>query len=280
MSSFRNAIKRVTHKERSQPVARQHLGILEKKKDYRVRAKDYHRKEDVLTNMRKKASMKNPDEFYFGMNNAQIVDGKHRKLEQVRFKEKEHLVGSEAVKIMKNQDLNYVRLLRMRDEKKIEKLQASLHYIGEPEGTKETKHTIFMDSKEAATKFDPVHHFDTLPDFVERSFNRPRKDTFMPQRHDPYDEEYSGESDTVSIDDKTKIKRARLAKKQAMKIAKARLTSYKEVEARKKRLVELKNAEAHLVTERIVASKGRKRKIAEAENGKPAIYKFRRKRAA
>jgi hypothetical protein len=37
-------------------------------------------------------------------------------------------------------------------------------------------------------------------------------------------------------------------------------------------------AEAHLVTEKLVASRGRKRKIREAENGKPAQYKWRRKR--
>ena len=33
-----------------------------------------------------------------------------------------------------------------------------------------------------------------------------------------------------------------------------------------------------MVTEKIVASKGRKRKIKEAEDGKPALYKFRVRR--
>ena len=49
MSSLRNAVKRVTHKERSQPRARNHLGLLEKKKDYQRRAKDFHFKTDLLT---------------------------------------------------------------------------------------------------------------------------------------------------------------------------------------------------------------------------------------
>jgi hypothetical protein len=37
--------------------------------------------------------------------------------------------------------------------------------------------------------------------------------------------------------------------------------------------------EAHLMTEKLVAGKGRKRKIKAAEDGQPAQYKWRRQRA-
>lgn len=38
MSSLRNAVKRVEHKERAQPASRRKLGLLEKHKDYGERA--------------------------------------------------------------------------------------------------------------------------------------------------------------------------------------------------------------------------------------------------
>jgi hypothetical protein len=71
---------------------------------------------------------------------------------------------------------------------------------------------------------------------------------------------------------------AKQAKKVATKAAKARAAAYAEVEARSKRVAALGRAEAHLVTEKLVSSKGRKRKIKPAENGNPAVYLWRRKR--
>jgi U3 small nucleolar RNA-associated protein 11 len=56
-------------RERGQLVHRKKLGILEKHKDYVLRARDYHSKESRLKKLQKKASERNKDEFYFGMIN-------------------------------------------------------------------------------------------------------------------------------------------------------------------------------------------------------------------
>lgn len=303
MSSLRNAVKRVTHKERSQPTKRAHLGILEKKKDYKIRSQDYHKKQDVLSNLRTKASMKNPDEFYFGMNNAQI-DGeakRHLKTREADRREREKVIGPEAVKLMKSQDLSYVRMQTLKDMRRVEKMQSSLQMLGDnPVGKDRNntvdknrgKHTLFMESKEKASNFDVAEHFDTVPELAGRAFNRPRKETLVQMNksnsssnNNNYgneqfeDDNEEGEGQRKVLSEKDRIKEAKIARKIANKIAKARAAGYRELDARVNRIKMLKHAESHLVTEKIVASKGRKRKIKEAEDGKPAVYKFRKKRS-
>jgi len=67
MSSFRNSLHRRNHKERGQLAHRKRLGILEKHKDYVLRAKDYNSKKERIRKLKQKASERNKDEFYFGM---------------------------------------------------------------------------------------------------------------------------------------------------------------------------------------------------------------------
>ena len=49
MSSIRNMIPRRKYKERGQLKRREKLGFLEKKKDYKERAKNYHEKEKMMS---------------------------------------------------------------------------------------------------------------------------------------------------------------------------------------------------------------------------------------
>jgi U3 small nucleolar RNA-associated protein 11 len=276
MSSLRNAVKRIAHKERSQPQARQNLGILEKKKDYKQRSTDFHRKQDRVKAMKQKASMRNPDEFYFGMKNAEVKSGRHRKTMQAQQKEREAEIGPEAVRIMKDQDLSYVRMQKQRDSKKVEKLRASLHYLDAQEENKKRKHTVFVESKNDADEFTVAEHFGTVPELAGRAFNRPRLE--MLEKEAQVSATTNADGDELPLTEKALVQRAKNAKRTAKKVAKARVSAYKEMEARTKRVAAMERAEAHLVTEKNLAGKGRKRKIRAAEDGKPAVYKWRRKR--
>lgn len=67
--AFRSATKnRREHRERSQPSHRsKKLGPLEKKKDYKIRARKTHLRDDTIRLLKEKAALKNPDEFYYAM---------------------------------------------------------------------------------------------------------------------------------------------------------------------------------------------------------------------
>ncbi|OEU15117.1 U3 small nucleolar RNA-associated protein 11 [Fragilariopsis cylindrus CCMP1102] len=291
MSSLRNAVKRIAHKERSQPVDRQHLGILEKKKDYKQRAIDYHRKEDRKNAMKQKASMRNPDEFYFGMHNSKMEDGKHKSNEDYRN------LSPDLVKVMKDQDLSYIRMQKQKDTKKAERLQAFLHLL-DSDGVGTGTHTVFVGSKKDAREFNVADHFGTIPEMAGRAFNRLRKSDIekLAQRKlgGSSTSTSRGGNDDVQVDDSNdnsqkqqqqkKLtvdqlnKLQRKERKLAKTLAKARSGSYKELESRRDRADQMKTAEDHLVTEKLVAGKGRKRKVKAEDDGRPAQYKWRRKR--
>jgi len=72
MSSLRRAVSARTYKERHQPRDRQRFGLLEKHKDYVLRARNFHEKENALLKLREKAALRNPDEFYYRMLNSRL----------------------------------------------------------------------------------------------------------------------------------------------------------------------------------------------------------------
>jgi U3 small nucleolar RNA-associated protein 11 len=260
-STLRNAVKRITHKERSQPAARvKRFGLLEKHKDYVIRAKDYHKKKDYLKILKKKAANRNPDEFYFKMNNSFTSKGVHKE-------KRDGTLDIATVKLLKTQDAGYINLKKSIDDKKVKKLKDNLHMIGE---AKCKKHTIFVDNEKEVKNFNVAKHFDTVPELADRAFNRPRISDL--QKHA-----------------ETNIVNPKLMKK----VLKKRERSYKLLEETTKRAEKLDSAMKELILRRNLMGKGSKKKVIITDsNGKrkrkggddgddsgPLVYKWKRERS-
>jgi len=160
-----------SHKERHQPKHREKWGLLEKKKDYVKRAKDFHKKENEIQRLREKASFKNPDEFYFAMQSGQVsTKGVHGGSQKRKRGANEALERKSAL----GRDLGYVTMKKKLETKKIEELQKNLHQI-RGGGSEEVKHTLFFEDQDQAAEFDPVEHFESTTDGALRHYNRPRQ---------------------------------------------------------------------------------------------------------
>ncbi|KAK0665636.1 putative U3 small nucleolar RNA-associated protein 11 [Cercophora samala] len=142
MSSLRNSVQRRSHRERAQPLERARLGLLEKKKDYQKRAKDYKKKQTVLKSLREKAAEKNEDEFYFGMmsrksaGSSSLTAGKgfDGKVEGDRGNK---AMDVDLVRLLKTQDLGYVRTVRNVVMKEVRGLEERWVLAGGGEGEEE-----------------------------------------------------------------------------------------------------------------------------------------------
>ncbi|KAI9276631.1 small-subunit processome [Umbelopsis sp. AD052] len=271
MSSLRNAVQRRNHKERGQLASRERLGLLEKKKDYVLRAKDFHSKEKRLKALREKAAQRNPDEFYFKMINSNTKGGKH-------VTERNAALPVEMISMLKSQDKNYIKTQREISKKKMQRLQESLHFIddqdmdeedmlagfsdeGEDEEeeeqnqkSKKSNHVVFVDTEEEVKKFNPAKHLNTLPELVNRKFNRPTVDTLK--------KNVIANASVDSDDENEK------------EMKKARRMKYKELASRIVREQQLSKAEREIEIQRAIQSKGKKKRVGTDENGLP-VYKWK-----
>ncbi|KAF5547457.1 u3 small nucleolar RNA-associated 11 [Fusarium mexicanum] len=176
MSSMRNAVARRPHRERAQPLERRRLGLLEKHKDYSLRAKDFNKKKAQLKNLKDKAAERNEDEFYFGMMSrkgpgSRIQDGK-RWSGTVEGDRGNKAMDVETVRLLKTQDLGYVRTMRQVVAKEVARLEeqvvltrgfdkldededdedegsdSEFDFAAAPSRPKEPRKIVFMDDEE------------------------------------------------------------------------------------------------------------------------------------
>ncbi|CAK9780745.1 small-subunit processome [Cutaneotrichosporon oleaginosum] len=130
-SARKNIMSRRNHRERAQPLHRAKLGILEKHKDYVHRARDYNSKKARIKKLREKAAFRNKDEFYFGMVKGRTERGVH-----IQDRGNEAL-SVDVVKLLKTQDMGYIKMQIAQDEKKITRLRAQLEVTAPAGGSEE-----------------------------------------------------------------------------------------------------------------------------------------------
>lgn len=164
MAGLRADISKKQHRERAQPQRRRRLGLLEKKKDYRLRAADYHRKQAQLKILKEKAKNYNEDEYYHAMVHKKTDD------KGILISEQElETLSQDEMMLLKTQDTGYLNTITQREAKKIEK---ELHSATTFKSS--GQHTVFVESKSELEDFDPVKYFDTNEAFINEPENRLR----------------------------------------------------------------------------------------------------------
>lgn len=148
MSSFKNIMPRREHRERLQPSRRiaKH-GLLEKKKDYKVRARDANRKSRRLKLLREKAAFRNPDEFYHAMSSAAPTDrGRVRKVRDAKQvgEGDHHVADGEVRRLVETQDRAYVRMKIDREKRCVEKAKGRLHFLEAAKVDARRRHIVYV----------------------------------------------------------------------------------------------------------------------------------------
>ncbi|KAK9379483.1 small-subunit processome [Kockiozyma suomiensis] len=128
MSSLKFAVQHKEHRERSQPANRRKWGLLEKHKDYVLRAQDYHSKEKRIKILREKAQARNPDEFYFGMYSSKTFSASGSRGMREQSRESSVALTAEQMKLLRTQDAGYLNTLLMQEQRAIEKLISQLAF--------------------------------------------------------------------------------------------------------------------------------------------------------
>jgi U3 small nucleolar RNA-associated protein 11 len=252
MSSMRNAVQRRNHKERAQPLEREKWGLLEKRKDYKLRAADHREKKAKLKILSQKARDRNPDEFSFKMMSSQ-VDKHGRKVADRGNK----ALSVDVVKLLKTQDAGYIRTMLQVTRKEREELekklvmeeQGEVRAFKDGESVRHGKHRVFVDNEEEQDEFDPDAWFGRGEQIPERT----QSPTFGDLQHESSEDEAESTQRPKTLS-KKQMEAEEQARREARKFRKDRERALErtasKLQAIKKRERELVAAEEELELQR------------------------------
>jgi U3 small nucleolar RNA-associated protein 11 len=160
-----------------------------------LRARDFHRKERTIKRLQRKAEERNPDEFYHAMEKKRTKNGVHAAGAADAADSGANKYTQEELALMRTQDARYVGSRATAEAGRIERMRASLHFIGATDGLgggeddedesddegdggrplKRARHTVFVDSPAEAAAFSAEEFFDTPGQLIGRAHNRPRR---------------------------------------------------------------------------------------------------------
>ena len=172
MGKLVHDVQKKQHRERGQISSRARFGLLEKKKDYKLRSANFHKNQARLKLLKEKAKYHNDDEYYHAMTNRKTNEAGVL-IQKREFSED---LTVDQVLLMKGQDLNYLNFVSSKEAKKIEK---SLHNssLFESNG----KHTVFVQDKKEFDEFKPEEYFQTNKELLGRRENRLKVDQLLEQ---------------------------------------------------------------------------------------------------
>ena len=285
-TSFKNAIRRREHFERHQPAARANLGLLEKHKDYVQRARNYHDKEKRITELRKKASNRNPDEFYHGMMSSKTKKGIDS-ASRGRGKggntgggsdsfERPTTLTADMLALLKTQDIGYIRTIKAAEVSKLEKAKSALH-VKRNRG--QASRIVFNENGKAVNASGNDADEDDVDEEGEEEEEEEEMIETKPNlKRSRLAANIRDEEDSSKVLKKSKIveKAAAKAKKALWK---ANVRAYSEIEAKEERVKKLSSLEMHMdLSRKLLTSRGKRVKVADPEGDSPAVYRWKQER--
>lgn len=246
MSGFgKNIIPRRSHKERSQPAVRLNKhGLLEKKRDYKLRAADRNRKKLRVKLLREKAAFRNPNEFYFAMNRSGTDRG--RVIKTINTTEKDavpiHNRPRDERLLAETQDSRYVALKLSTEAAGVRKLADNLHFLEQAEQTPRT-HVFFADDEEEAQGL--------------RAQRRSRSKSTNLSANESTSKEHETQPNNIPS------------------------KAYEELEKRSERVNRLRNVLNDMSRDKLTLAKGARIlvKPSDRETGAPPIFRWRKERS-